>query len=176
MLNQYKEIMDYIKDQEVNTYNAEIVEEFNTPEKRNEIAERVANTLFKVTSNVEFYGLKEFNHQGDLPPSIYWTYVFRVKGMNAFQFQTITLGNDGGMDFNFHRLGIKSFTQNTEIKPTIQYCGKVLHYVKTTDERQYNYIDLMQEDIDAARAIGLEAAYIHKGTLHHFYKEREASL
>ena len=109
-------MMEYIKDQTVNTYNAEIVDEFNTPEKRQQAAERIVHTMFKSNSAVEFYGLNEFNRiSADLSPSIYWTYVFTVVGMGA-KMQTITLGNDGGIDFNFHRLGIKSFNIAMSVK------------------------------------------------------------
>lgn len=110
--------MDYIKDQTVNSYNAEIVEEFSTPEKRQEVAERVVNTLFKPTSSVEFFGLKEFDRMGtddNIPPSIYWTYVFTVKSMGHV-YQTITLSSYGGMEFNFHSLTIKRFNLAMSVK------------------------------------------------------------
>ena len=109
--------MDYIKDQTVNTYNAEIIPDLETPEQRQAMAEKVVNSLFNATSGVEFYGLTCFDKHGDgdkYGPSVYWTYTFMVPAIVGLN--TITIDNRGGMDFNFHRL----FTDTFEIYQSVK--------------------------------------------------------
>lgn len=110
--------MDYIKDETVNTFNAQIIPELETPEMRLQVVERVANTMFHTTSSVEFYGLTCFDKHGEddkYGPTIYWTYIFSVKGQ-GHRYQTITLDGQGGMDFNFHRLFLSTFNTYMSVK------------------------------------------------------------
>ena len=103
------------KDQTVNSFNAEITEALSTPELRQMVAETIANRAFKVIGKVEFHHLKEFDRLSpDLPPSIYWVYTFRCSAITYsggyFKLNTITLSNDGGVDFSFHSCTIKNMT------------------------------------------------------------------
>jgi hypothetical protein len=104
--------MEHIKDQFVNSFNAEIVPEFSTPEKRQEMAEELINKIFIVGGPIEYYGMKEFKAVGSEGPSLYWTFTFFIKlGPENKRLQTITLANYGGIDFSMHHFDIRSMKE-----------------------------------------------------------------
>ncbi len=103
----------FIKDQTVNSYSAEIQPEIDTPEKRLEIVKKVVDQNFKRISDVKFDHLSEFEQRGEertiYSPCIYWVYTFKTSMIAppSVKEHTITLANYGGVDFNFHSFNIK---------------------------------------------------------------------
>lgn len=102
-----------IKDQTVNSFNAEIKEAISTPELRLHVATTVAKRAFNVVGEVEFHHLKEFDRlSSNLPPSIYWVYTFRCEaltyGDGTPKINTLTLSNYGSIEFNFHSVNIST--------------------------------------------------------------------
>ena len=102
--------MDYIKDETVNSYNAEIIKALSTPKKRLKIANKLTRSNFRVTEEVKFYGLTEYDKRGDEPSeqaTIYWTFTFKTDSVEGFyRFQTICISNYGHVDFNMHSVKI----------------------------------------------------------------------
>jgi hypothetical protein len=93
-----------IEDPTVNSYNAEIKPNIDTPEKRLSKVNEVVNQNFKVTEEVKFRHMKEFDRLGtDLPPSLYWVFTFKTPSIEGFnKLHTATLANDGMIEFNLH--------------------------------------------------------------------------
>jgi len=68
----------------------------------------------------------------------------------------------------------------TEVKQTVWYAGRLLHYTDTIVEPQPdaqdamgNYIDEMQEQLEIYKDRGLKACWTHEqGDVHHLYTER----
>lgn len=116
--NQYKirhKMSKEIKDQTVNSFNAEITEELSTPELRQMVAETIVDRAFKRVGKVEFHHLSEFDRLSpNIAPSVYWVYTFRCSAITYsggyFKLNTITLSSDGGVEFNFHSCTIKNMT------------------------------------------------------------------
>jgi hypothetical protein len=109
--------MDYFRDQPVNSFNAEIVDEFSTQEKRQEMAEKLVNTAFIVDGPIKYYGMKEFDQQGSMAPSIYWTFTFTIElGPENKRLQTITIASYGGIDFTMHHFDIRSLINTPQFQ------------------------------------------------------------